>query len=41
MNDGQRLDREFWLIILTSWEMEYIQILEEYAQDCERSMRWR
>lgn len=34
------LDREFWLIILTSWDMPTIEVLSEYAKDCEKSTQW-
>ena len=39
-DDTPSLDRAFWLIVLTSWPIEYVAILEEYAQNCERSVTW-
>lgn len=34
------LNREFWLVILRSWDMETINVLAEYADECERSVSW-
>jgi len=28
-------DRLFWLIILTSWTMDEVEIMERYAERCE------
>jgi hypothetical protein len=35
-----KADREFWLIILTTWEMWEIEAQEAYAEACEKSTRW-
>lgn len=33
-------DREFWLIILTTWTMDEIAAWAEYAEVVERSTKW-
>lgn len=33
-------DREFWLIILTTWTMWEIEAHEVYAQTVEKSVSW-
>lgn len=35
------LDREFWLIILTSWTMREVEDWSEYAETCEQTVSWR
>jgi hypothetical protein len=34
------LDREFWLIILTTWEMWEVIALEDYAEEIEAGRGW-
>lgn len=36
----ESLDREFWLIILTSFDMSEIDNMSEYAKDVERNLGW-
>lgn len=34
------LAREFWLIILTTWEMWELEAHQAYAEACEASVNW-
>jgi hypothetical protein len=40
MSEQTELDREFWLIILTSWTFAEIDNLGAYARDVEKSVSW-